>query len=37
MDFPHLLQPQGQGKELPRKLELQDRLDIIVELEGLVA
>ena len=29
MDFSHFLQPQGQGKELTRKLEFQDRLDIL--------
>jgi hypothetical protein len=32
MNFPHSLQPQGQGKELTRKLELQDRFDILLEM-----
>ena len=32
MDFPHFLQPQGQGKELTRKLEFQDRFDILLKM-----
>jgi hypothetical protein len=30
-DFPRFLQAQGQGKELTRKFEFQDRFDILLE------
>ena len=33
MDYPHSLQPQGQGKELTRKLEFQDRFDILLKMK----